>query len=171
MFVKGITSQSALQRAHQSWRGLCARVRRDRAALMLGVLLALSVGEPLLCIAHCDLWLPFLISSAQASPHQGMHHSHAQMASNQTPAATAGVTVIQRLSAPEGASLCALPLAGDSSVPFHVPPSPVHELTLAGLAIVLVALALSARQRVAPPYPPPARFYRPLLRPPICSAA
>lgn len=170
MFVKGITSESALGRARQSWRDLRARVRRDRAALMLGLLLALSVGEPLLCIAHCDLWLPFMLSGAQASPHQHMHHNHAQMASSQAPAATAGATVIQPLGAPEGASLCA-PLAGDSSVPFHVPPSPVHELTLAGLVIVLVALALIGRQRVAPPYPPPARFYRPLLRPPICSAA
>ena len=169
MFVKGITFKSPLGRARQSWRGLRARVRRERATLMLGLLLALSVGEPLLCIAHCDLWLPFMLSSAQASPHQHMHHNHAQMASSQAPAATAGATVIQPLGAPEGTSLCA-PLAGDSSMPFHVPPSPVHELTLAGLVIVLVALALLGWQRVAPPYPPPARFYRPLLRPPICSA-
>lgn len=170
MFVKGITFISTFGRARQTWRGIRAQLQRDRAALMLGLLLALSVGEPLLCIAHCDLWLPFMISSAQASPHQHMHHSHAQMAAHQVPANGASLAA-QPPRVPNSASLCELHLASDRSAPFHVPPSPVHELALVGLVIVLLALALIGRQPAAPPRPPPPRFYRPPLRPPICLAA
>lgn len=170
MFVKGITFSAKLRRARQAWHAARARLRRTRAALMLGLLLALSVGEPLLCIAHCDLWLPFLISSAQASPHQHMHHNHAQMAARQAPTSGA-IMAAQPSGAPDSARLCAQHLAGDSSAPFHVPPSPVHELTLGGLVIVLLSLALLGRQPAAPPGSPPSRFYRPPLRPPICSAS
>ncbi len=170
MFVKGITANPSLwRRAVRQWRGLRARLGRDRAALTLGLLLALGVGEPLLCIAHCDLWLPFMFSSAQATPHQHMHHNHAGMATSQGSAAEASATV-QPPSAPGGTSLCALHAAGDRSAPFHVPPSPVHELII-GIALVLLALPLVGRQPAAPPNPPPPIFPRPPLRPPILAAA
>lgn len=170
MLVKGVTNQPMpWRRIRRQWRALCARLRRDRAAVTLCLLLALSVGEPLLCIAHCELWLPFMISSAQAAQHQHMHHTHAQMAASSAAAPAAG-TAVGAASAPAGASLCALHGNGDRSGPFHVPPSPVHELII-GFAIVLLALALVGRQPASPPDPPPAIFHRPRLRPPILFAA
>jgi len=39
------------------------RLRSARATVALLVLLTLSLGEPLLCIIHCQIWLPIAYSN------------------------------------------------------------------------------------------------------------
>jgi hypothetical protein len=55
-------------------------------------------------------------------------------------------------------------------VPFHVPPSPVHEMLPALLVLMVILLAPIAFVR-ARPRDPPRVYFRPLLRPPIPFAA
>ena len=52
------------------------RAEKGKQPFTLLALLTLSFfGEPLLCIAHCDLWLPFAYARYFAAP-QPLHHHH-----------------------------------------------------------------------------------------------
>jgi hypothetical protein len=135
--------------------------------LALLALLTFGAGEPLLCIIHCDLWLPSTFQHYLAAHH---HHNHGQAATAHAEASPA----------PTGAAVVAT--AGDSTVapcfhngsgqgvPFHVPSSPVHEMLPALLALVVILLAPIAIVR-ATPRDPPRMYFRPPLRPPIPFAA
>lgn len=155
------------RRLYRAWR---ARLRRDRAPFTLLALLTLSFfGEPLLCIAHCDLWLPFAYARYFAAP-QPLHHHHHTPGMNMglidaAPQAPAGGSAIER-GLPLATPGCLMRGASGGEVPFHVPPSPVHDMlpVLAALLIVLAALGIALP---APPADPPPIFIRPPLRPPI----
>ena len=157
----------------QSVRGVRAqraRLRREGAAVGLLVLLTLGLGEPLLCILHCQIWLPsayqgYFAPQEQLDPHA--HHNHHSM--NAPVAAASDSDPLLTLShAPTLDPGCFIShAAGDQSgVPFHVPPSPIHDVLPIVLALSIVILGLYARP-TPPPGDPPARACPPLLRPPI----
>lgn len=142
------------------WYAWRARLRRDQAALALGVLLMLGLGEPLLCILHCQLWLPFAHHSYFSAQHQHQHHAGA--------AGLPGTHVRQAgavLPSPARSDACTLIAAG-SGVPLHVPPTPVHDmlttLVLIAITLRLLCFYLGMPRGAPPPVPTP-----PLLRPPI----
>jgi len=157
------------------WRRYRVRLRRDRVAVTLLVLLTLGLGEPLLCIIHCQIWLPLAFHGYFAAQH---HHDHASqhrlaavapMARPAPPAA--GATVIGAARQPARAPCCLdAAMSTDASVPFHVPPSPVHDMMLALTLLVFTALLFGALPN-APPVDPPPRSLPPPLRPPIPVAA
>ncbi len=163
-------SWAQIRRRLHAWR---ARLRRDRAALTLAVLLTLGLGEPLLCIIHCQIWLPIALHSYFAAQHQHMHH-HGQMhigagAIDQAPAPNSGVALAAV--SPVDAPMCTFQGGTSSgSSPLYIPPSPVHDMIMA-LPMLLLVLLLVGMRRAAPPGGPPRLFYTPPLRPPICFAA
>jgi hypothetical protein len=63
------------RRTQRRWHRWHAKVRRERITLALLALLTLGVGEPLLCIIHCDLWLPSAFQHYLAG-HQHHHNQH-----------------------------------------------------------------------------------------------
>ena len=135
-------------------RAIRARLRRDRAALALLALITIGLGEPLLCIAHCQIWLPLQFSRYFASQHSQHHHLHG------TPAPGPG-------HAADRAAECQM--RGDAGVPAHMPQPPVHDLVLA--LLVLVPLATLVRRYAAALAQFPALvFFPPLRRPPRLQA-
>lgn len=152
---------STIRRARRRCAALRARLRRGQAAIALVALLALSLGEPLLCIAHCQIWLPLAFQSYFGAQHQHHHHAAADAAGTHTAAALAA--------APAQPEPCAM-ADGGAGAPFHVPPSPVHDM-VATLIVLIVVVRLLFAHQVSPPGDPPAPLLPPLLRPPICCAA
>ena len=157
------------------WGAVRARLRRERAALALLTLLTLGLGEPLLCIIHCQIWLPIAYHSYFAAQHQHAHHAHyAQHGMNDSMsiavAPAAGVAmVLSPMSANDPGCMMPRVTGNTDGVPFHVPPSPVHDVLPAFLALFFAALLLHARP-AAPPGDPPRLAWPPLLRPPILFA-
>jgi hypothetical protein len=138
--------------------------------LALLVLLTLGLGEPLLCILHCQVWLPAAYSRYYAAQHQHMHHHMAGMAMSMDmpmDMSTGDAPAAERAPAPAHpqAENCFMQRGG-MPVPFHVPPSPIHDL-LPVLALVILALQRMYRQLAAPPGDPPSPAVGTLLRPPI----
>lgn len=149
----------ALWRRLQRWR---MRLRPSRNLAMVLVALVVGLGEPLMCVVHCQVWLPMLFSQASM---QHMHHHHmAGMAMEDMPAMAMDDTSVAGQAASDAAA-CHLRGAGGSDVPFHVPPSPVHEL-LPAFAFVLLLLTFLLRMLPAPPGRPPHFYPPPPLRPP-----
>src|SRR6266498_4969726 len=107
------------------WRRYRVRLRRDRVAVTLLVLLTLGLGEPLLCIIHCQIWLPIAFLSYFAAQHpHAHHHDHAHMTvapTDQSVEQAAGAAITS--SVPAEHTMCAFQGGpGQGSVPFHVPP-------------------------------------------------
>ena len=137
----------------------------------LQVLFALSLGEPLACIIHCQIWLPLAFHDYFAAQHQHEHHQHThqivQQAPDPTPIDTAGLYSTDTSTA----LLCGMPgMGAGSNAPFYVPPSPVHDMLLAPALFFVILLLLGARPAAPPGDPPPIFLPRP-LRPPILLAA
>jgi hypothetical protein len=145
---------------------------RKRATLTLLVLLTLGLGEPLLCIIHCQVWLPLAFHSYFAAQHLHAHHDHAHMtaAVTEQPAQqAAGAAMTSSVLAQH--TMCAFQGGpGQGSVPFHVPPSPIHDMIPAIVLLLLLPLAISASSTARGGDPPPV-FHAPPLRPPIPFAA
>jgi hypothetical protein len=150
------------------------RIRREGAVVGLLALLTLGVGEPLLCILHCQIWLPSTYHSHFAAQGQFDHNDpHAHHGHHMISAAAGeqgGVALASSHASADNLS-CAMPhAAGDQGgVPFHVPPSPVHDVLPVFLSLFLVLLMLHTRP-AAPPGDPPRRAWPPPLRPPILFA-
>ena len=141
------------------WRRLrrCRNsLRPSRHLAMLLVALVVCLGETLLCVVHCQVWLPLLLSQHAAQP---MHHHTPGMPMGGLASASAGGEPAS------DAATCHLRGAGGADVPFHVPPAPVHDL-LPGFALALPLLALARRIRPAPPGRPSRFCPPPPLRPP-----
>jgi hypothetical protein len=155
------------------WRAARRHLLRGRATLTLLVLFTVGLGEPLLCIVHCQIWLPFAFHNYFAAQHpHAHHHDHAHIAASATEQSaqqTAGAAVTSPV--PAEHTLCALQ-GGSSqgSAPFHVPPSPIHDLIPALVVLLLLPLVIAAWP-TAPPGDPPPVFHAPPLRPPIPFAA
>lgn len=142
------------------WRAWRAGLRRDQVAVALGLLLTIGVGEPLLCVLHCQVWMPFAHRSYFSAQHQ--HHStHGGMAA---PELAAQPLIGQ----PSGCFT--LWAGGDARVPTYVPPSPVRDLLLA-LPIACAMIVRSYAHSMRPPPGPPHLACPPPLRPPIAHAA
>jgi hypothetical protein len=146
------------------------RPRRSAPALLLAAVLAVSLGEPLACIFHCQLWLPayFAAAGAHSHGHHSHHHGHGHqhgVASTHRDAPAVAATAHDR-AADTHAGGCALRPAGSpSSAPYHLPPSPVHEAVVAA-APLLMALLLAALLALPPILAPPRLGAPPLLTPP-----
>lgn len=155
--------RDSCRRIRRLWR---ARLRAAHAAFALLVLLTFGPGESLLCIIHCDFWLPIAYNSYFAAQHH--HHHHLLATGEQTadgralPAGAAGIRPAEE--APQPA--CALHSGPGGASPFHIPPSPVHEM-IAALTMILAAPLLIGMRPAAPPGDPPRVAFPPPLRPPI----
>lgn len=141
-----------------------AQLRRSLTRIALVLLVGLSLGEPLLCIVHCQIWLPILFGQHLAAAHHhyvagmdmsGMHASGMSMPGTRMSAAdTARDTMA-----------CHVRRATGSDVPFHVPPSPVHEL-LTAFATAIALLIVIQQLQAAAPGEPPSPFIPPPFHPP-----
>jgi hypothetical protein len=168
------TIRSYVGKAKRAYRALRTRLRSARAAVALLVLLTLSLGEPLLCIIHCQVWLPIAYHSYFAAQHTHMHHEHMQHGSSHTmaaePADVGGTIGAAPLPASDTNCFMQRATGAGDSTPFHVPPSPVHDL-LPALVVLLSLVWLSSARPAAPPGDPPRISHPPQLRPPIPFAA
>jgi hypothetical protein len=159
-----------IKRALHAWR---VRLLSGRAAVALLLLFTLGLGEPMLCIIHCQIWLPLALDSYFAAQHQHMHHhNHAQVAAApaEPPVARAAGAAAIASTASTDAATCAFQNgSGSGSSPLYIPPSPVHDAIPALLLLLLVSLVVAAHP---PPLAasPPHVFYAPPLRPPISFA-
>jgi hypothetical protein len=164
---------------HSRWRqflrrmhAVRVRLRRERAIAVLLALLTLGLGEPLLCILHCQIILPIAFHDYLAAQIHHGHHNHTHPVASSGHSIEDGASIIaNRAPAPFDISTCAVRNGSDDgSVPFHVPPSPIHDMVLA-LMLVFIGLPLRQGARVLAPGDPPAVFPPPPLRPPILPAA
>jgi hypothetical protein len=164
------TIRSYYGRVRRAYGALRARLRRARVAVALLAVLTLALGEPLLCIIHCQIWLPIAYHSYFAAQHTHMRHTSSSVMSAEA-ATASGATFV---SAPLPASVPScfmLRAAGNrDGVPFHVPPSPVHDL-LPTLVVLIMLVLLTSIRPAAPPGDPPHITHSPRLRPPIPFAA
>jgi hypothetical protein len=165
-----LTVRSSWRRIKQCWRAWRARLHRDRATLALVVLLTLGIFEPLLCIIHCQIWLPIALHSYFAAQHQ---HQHAHVtvtfeAGAAQPVASTALIRGTPITAPSGCSMDAG--HGPSDLPFGAPPSPIHDMIPVLVLPLIIMLRMVARA-IGPPGVPPHVAFPPLLRPPIPSVA
>jgi hypothetical protein len=145
------------------WR---ARLRRDRAAIALLLLLTLGVFEPLICIIHCQVWLPFALRSYFAAQHQHHNHTAGIAATPGAPlvSASLGVGAAPLL----GQSWCFMD-GGHGNAPGQLPgppPSPIHEM-IPVLTLLFGVVLFMIKYLTAPPLGPPRVFVPIPLRPPI----
>lgn len=149
-------------RARRLYRQVRSRLRRSSTLLLL--VAVLSLGEPLLCIVHCDVWLPLLqtlrLQHTTASVHDHYQHHDARPAQGHAHAARpeAGARDAQP-------SVCALHLGGPGPAPL-TPPSPIHDLLLTALAPLGAVLLYVFHCPCAPQRPRP-RAEPPPSPPPI----
>jgi hypothetical protein len=150
------------------WRAWRARLRRQRAALALLALFTLGLSEPVMCILHCQLWLPLVFHSYFAAQHQHMHleHIHTAQSAGQARGAAAPTTV--EPSGDQSAAFCGwhIESGAGSGAPFYVPPSPVHDM-VPPIMLLLIVLLLIGIAPARPPGGPPQLLAPPPLRPPI----
>ena len=151
------------------------------ATLLIGI----SLGEPLLCILHCQVWLPLMLGQHAAMAHH--HHMPGMDMSTMGMADMAGMSMsTMDMSTVDMAGMgissmdvgsndpaapamaCHIRGTAGSDAPFHIPPSPVHELILAFMLTSVVLLlshhlpeemaAYPPNPFIAPPFQPPRPF-------------
>jgi hypothetical protein len=128
-------------------------------------MLSLAVFEPLLCIVHCQLWMPFALHSYFGAQHQHQHmHTQAPSAASVPALANAADSALVQVAAP--AAECAIHMGSPSGSPLSPPPSPVHE-TLLTLVLPIFIVLLAVAYPAAPLTGPPRVFVPVPLRPPI----
>jgi hypothetical protein len=153
-----------LRRRLRLWR---ARLRRERTVVALFVVLTLGLSEPLMCILHCELWLPLAFHSYFASQHQHQHHAHMVMpAAEQAQSGTSNASVSASEDSGTPGCFWHFQPSNGSDVPFYVPPSPVHDF-IPTLVLLLIVLLLISVAPAAPPGDPPRSRLAPPLQPPI----
>jgi len=168
------TAHSWYRQCRRQWRALRARLRHQRAAIGLAVLLSLSLGEPLLCIVHCQIWIPFAYQSYFAAQRPHDHHAHTAHSgpslAAELPTRTIGGLPVNAAAPAAGSSyFMNCTVQGASDTPFHVPPSPVHDI-LPALTAVIAFVLISHTRPAAAPGDPPNIAPSLLLRPPILFA-
>ena len=158
-------SCSRIRRAYHAFR---ARLRRARVSVALLAMLTLALGEPLLCIIHCQIWMPFAYQSYFSAQPAHMHHHMPGMIMPDEAATTAATATVVVSPMPEGEVSCFM-LRADGNhggVPLHVPPSPIHDL-LPSLALLILLMLLTGRHTAAALRDPPNAPHPLQLRPPI----
>jgi len=167
----GSTIRGFYRRLARHRRARASQLRRDRASVALLVLLTLGLGEPLLCIIHCQVWLPIALHSYFAAQHTHYHHGSPVVADQATPGQLApAAPAIQPGAAEEPGCFLHFSSPGNSGQPFYVPPSPVHDLLVLLVPLLVITMIVAARL-LAPPGDLPQLAYAPPLRPPIPIAA
>lgn len=163
------TIHSHYRRARRAYHALRTRLRSARTTVALLVVLTLSLGEPLLCIIHCQIWLPIAYHSYFAGQHAHMHHASSHVMSAEADTAN-GRLLVSPLPANDASCLMLRANGNHDGVPFHVTPSPVHDVLPTLVALLMLVWLTSARP-AAPPGDPPRIAHPPRLRPPIPFAA
>jgi hypothetical protein len=159
---------SSWRRLARTWRAWRRHVRRDRAAVAFLALLSLGLFEPLLCILHCQLWMPSAAEGYSASHEHHQHHMHRAGASaTLAPAPEANVAIGLPAVLPDGCSFHLGPQSGSPEQPL---PLAFHEMFLP-LPLLAALILFLAMQPSAPPAGPPRVFIPVPLRPPIPFAA
>jgi hypothetical protein len=137
----GAASQSLACRQHRRSRGIASGRGREAAALAL-LALVLLVGEPLICVLHCQL--DQMAALAEMSDHAAHDHTGAHTSA-------------------------AEPAPEPPHMPGRAAQEPLYEHL--GVPVGFVLLALVAALRPLPPaagrmapLPPPQRFFRPPIR-------
>ena len=151
------------KRRWRAWRG---RLRRDRAALALVLILSLAVFEPLLCIVSCQFWMPFVFSNYFPAQHEHHHHMHTQAASMAAAPIQANTADVALIGKAVPAAVCIMHMGYPSGSPLPPAPPPLHE-TLPTLVLPLFIFLLAAIYLSAPLTGPPRVFIPVPLRPPI----
>jgi hypothetical protein len=142
-----------------------ARLRKNGSGLILMLALAVSIGEPLLCMVHCGIWLPLFYHSASMTAHQHMHMPGMVMPDdNNAPQLLA--------SEPTQVSMAAARIGFNAqhgtSVP--VPALPIHEISMVVIALLTLVLCSERYRWLA--FLEPLTFTPPIrLRPPILHTA
>ena len=141
------------RRALRRWRQI---LLRPSSALLFA--LCLLFAEPLACIIHCQIYVPWLLR------HQRVHeHGHAvttTAAALAAPLGRAPADAAAPLGVPAG-SWCFHASGGGSAPVSSAPPSPVHDALLLVILLIVGAAAahvLAARAPLRPPrwsMPPP----------------
>jgi hypothetical protein len=150
-------------------RTLARRLRAlARPSAVLLLTLCFAFAEPLACIIHCELYVPWLAQHQYSY----QHHQHSQTPEVASGTAGAGAPAAEAFVAQPTAlpanSNC-FQASGGGSSPAQAPPSPVHEVILAAL-LVLAGIApgfgMPARaappprtRGAAPPTPPPRQSF------------
>ena len=165
------TIRSYYDHVRRTYGALRVWLRRARVAVALLAVLTLALGEPLLCIIHCQIWLPIAYHSYFAAQHAHMHHITSNAMMSVEAAAASGATVVSSPLPASNPSCFMLRAAGNrDSVPFHVTPSPVHDI-LPTLVVLIMLVLLTSIRPADPPGDPPHSAHSPPLRPPIPFAA
>jgi hypothetical protein len=112
---------------------IARQVRRAGMAIGLALPIALLLTELVLCIFHCQVWLP--LTSAQT--HHAHHAHHAQMHASSGSGGAKGKAEVRH----PPASACAFRrLASHTDAGFHIPPSPVRDALPPGALLLLAPL-------------------------------
>jgi hypothetical protein len=151
------------KRRWRAWRG---RLRRDRAALALVLILSLAVFEPLLCIVSCQFWMPFVFSNYFPAQHEHHHYMHTQAASMAAAPIQANTADVALIGKAVPAAVCIMHMGYPSGSPLPPPPPPLHE-TLPTPVLPLFIFLLAVIYLSAPLTGPPRVFIPVPLRPPI----
>jgi len=165
---KRATIRESVRLLGRRWRAWRARLRRLRARVALLAIFTLGLSGPMICILHCQLWLPLAFHSYFAAQHQHVHYQHMHMAQASDPAPSTVAGAMVQPTSDQGMPLCAWYIQNGtgSDVPFYVPPSPVQDM-VAPITLLLIVLLLISIAPAAPPGDPPQFLAPPPLRPPI----
>src|SRR5262249_16850620 len=145
------------RRVKHQWRVWRSYQRRTHAMFALVALLSLGVFEPLICIIHCQFWMPFVLKSYFAT-----HHHH-MMPAGPAPMDDADMAGMAHMLGAASAQVvplldsCPLYRGHSSDAPMPAPPSPVHDVTLPLIALALVILLVAVQS--TPPLTGPPRVF------------
>jgi hypothetical protein len=155
---KRTASETLTMRLHARIREIRRRLRRLRQpAAVLLVALSCVLVEPLLCIVHCQVAIPWLLR------HQHAHqHVHTMVA----PASSAHSHLLAAPTQTQPSGFCVHAIGGDPSSGTSVPPSPIHDTILA-LGVALLGVGLFRRFCLCEPAPRLSIDYSPPTPPPL----
>ena len=145
--------------------------RREWITLVLLLLVAVGLTEPLVCLTRCRIWVQSELHRAFV----GQHDGHPPFASGfESLDVEARELLHVRPVVLSNLFVCFTDTehGGGSSVPYAPSPELFHEHLAVFLVGLLLALSLLVRQRSMPSFhAPPPHMSRPPLRPPIALAA
>jgi hypothetical protein len=130
---------------------------------VLLIALCLLFAEPITCLIHCQIYVPWLVR------HQRVHQHQQRVQHVLLPMKPDSQSVQPFVTAPDTAtqgSLCFQVRGDHPSSGLFTPPSPVHDILLL-TPMALIGLALSLRLRVRAPLRPPDYAIPPPTPPPL----
>jgi hypothetical protein len=154
-----------IQFLHLRMRQGRSRLRKNSSGIILMLTLAVSIGEPLICMVHCNIWLPLFYHSTSMAAHHHMHMPGMVMPDdNNAPQLLASESVQVSMAA----ARIGFNAQHGTAVP--VPALPIHEISIG--VIVLLTLVLCSERYHWLSFLEPLTFTPPTrLRPPILHTA